>query len=100
MKKQPAAPTAPKSEVEQAEALLKEVQSSNITRIGYSPVKETLYIEFHGGRVYAYDSVPEKTYRELASAPSAGTFLNQVVKPKFSFRLLTGGTPKAKKAGK
>jgi len=89
-------PVANENEI--AERHLKAVTSSNINRVGYNPASETLFVEFHGGRLYAYDGVPAKVYREFEAASSLGQFLNLIIKPGYSFRQIGGKA--AKKASK
>ena len=65
-------------------------ESSNIARIAF--VKDdpedfgadghgTLYVEFQGGRSYAYDAVSYERHAELLDARSVGGYLNEHIKP-------------------
>lgn len=56
------------------------VSSSDIRSIGYDPVSCTLEIEFHGGHVYRYASVPEPVYNQLLAASSKGQFFHRAIK--------------------
>ena len=62
------------------------VSSSNISSIGYE--NGTLYVEFHGGRLYAYSGVPESVYRNLMAASSHGSYLATHVKGVYPYRPL------------
>jgi hypothetical protein len=69
-----------------------DVESSNMARIAF--VDETggdpeadrgsLFVEFHGGRVYAYRDVPVTTVEELREAESVGGYLNAEIKPAYA----------------
>ncbi len=61
------------------------VESSNIVSIGYDEASLVLEIEFKGGRVYQYQSVPEDVFRELMSAGSIGKTFHSSVRGKFDF---------------
>ena len=61
------------------------VSSSDIRSIGYDPASCTLEIEFHGGRVYRYASVPEPVYNQLLAASSKGQFFDRAVKHAYRF---------------
>ena len=41
------------------------VSSSNLASVGYDPENRILEIEFHGGSIYQYFSVPESKYEGL-----------------------------------
>jgi hypothetical protein len=60
------------------------VDSSSILSVGYDEAAHELEIEFSGGRVYRYQSVPAQAYRLLLRAPSVGEYVNHVIKPRFS----------------
>ena len=62
------------------------VTSSNIRSVGYDPATDTLEIEFHGGRIYQYDGVPENVYRGLMAAPSHGSHFQANVRNTYPFR--------------
>lgn len=59
--------------------------SGNIVSYGFNPHHNPtiLEVEFKGGRVYRYAGPTLEEYRDLANAPSAGQFLNEVIKPKY-----------------
>lgn len=62
------------------------VQSSSVRSIGYDARRALLEVEFRSGAVYQYEQVPEAVFRLLRTAPSVGTFVNRVVKPRFDAR--------------
>lgn len=59
-----------------------QVQSSNVVSIGYED--GVLEVEFRGG-VYRYAKVPPIIYSAAFAAESVGKFINENVKPFFSF---------------
>jgi hypothetical protein len=56
-------------------------KSSNVSHVGYE--NGSLAVQFHDGGLYHYSDVPQDIYLRLLSAPSKGSFLHKVVKPKF-----------------
>ena len=56
------------------------VSSSNLSAVGYDPISNTLYVEFHSGSLYAYYDVPEFVHRELLLAPSKGRYHNRFIR--------------------
>jgi hypothetical protein len=60
------------------------VESSAVVSIGYDPDLQILEIEYTGGRVYRYPGVPLEEYEALMNADSIGTYVNQVIKTKYS----------------
>ncbi len=71
-----------------SEIELKPVQSSNIDKVGYDEEKQELQIEFKGGGLYAYDSVPQFEYQDLLDAKSIGGHFHKKIKDKFKTRKL------------
>ena len=61
------------------------VKSSAIDSVAYCAYAKVLEIRFRSGEVYCYREVPERTYRDLLSAESMGTFFNRFVKNGFAF---------------
>lgn len=51
---------------------MKEVESSNIAKIGYDNATETLYVKFKGSGLYSYAGVPEEDFQFLLEAEAAG----------------------------
>jgi hypothetical protein len=64
------------------------VDSTCVARMGYDGEAEEVYVEYHTGAVYGYRRVPDFVFAEFAQAASKGTFLNQVIKPRFTARKL------------
>jgi KTSC domain-containing protein len=62
------------------------VDSSCVARIGYDPAVEEVYVEFHDSGTYAYRGISALVFDEFARAESKGTFLNEVIKPRYPFR--------------
>lgn len=62
------------------------VESSCVARIGYDPASEEVYVEFLDSGLYAYRGVSQSVYDEFARAESKGTFVNEVIKPRYPFR--------------
>jgi len=56
------------------------VSSSNIASVGYDPESQVLEVEFHGGGVYRYSSVPARVYDAFLRAPSKGSYFHSHVK--------------------
>lgn len=61
-------------------------KSSNIKNATYDPDNRRLTIEFHAGRTYEYDNVPEIYHTGLQKAGSPGTFFSAQIKPRFTGR--------------
>jgi hypothetical protein len=54
--------------------------------VGYDADAEEAYVEFHGSGLYAYRGVSPRVYEEFVAADSKGTFVNEVIKPRYPFR--------------
>jgi hypothetical protein len=61
------------------------VDSSSVRSVGYDARQRELELEYQGGRVYRYFDVPVEVYRGLLRADSIGSFVNDVVKPRYRF---------------
>jgi hypothetical protein len=60
-----------------------EVDSTNLSAIGYDTLKGELGVRFReSGRAYHYLDVPEREYQAFMTARSKGTYLNRVFKMK------------------
>ena len=59
------------------------LDSTNIQAIQYDQNTHILQVRFAGGRVYAYDSVPEDTVTALAHSSSPGRFFLEHIKDEF-----------------
>lgn len=62
------------------------VSSSNLRSVGYDAATQTLEVEFHGGRIYRYDGVPESVYRGLMAAASHGSYFHANIRNKYPYR--------------
>ncbi|HEY2216075.1 MAG TPA: KTSC domain-containing protein [Solirubrobacteraceae bacterium] len=65
---------------------LQRVESSWIAAIGYDHHAQEVYVELIEGGTYAYRSVPAAIWHDFESAPSKGTFVNEVLKDGYAFR--------------
>lgn len=68
------------------EPVMQMVNSSNVEAVGYDAAAREIYVRFLGGRTYAYGEATERTFEELRSADSVGSYLNRVVKPNHRYR--------------
>lgn len=50
------------------------VKSSYIESVGYDSLKETLEVEFKGGKRHVYANVSSVTYNELMKSDSIGAY--------------------------
>lgn len=57
-----------------------QVDSSNISSIGYDEDSLTLEVEFHSGAVYQYFDVPLNVFEGLRDAGSKGQYFAQHIK--------------------
>jgi hypothetical protein len=75
-----------------------EVDSTNVTAIGYDPVKCELGIRFRAsGKTYFYLDVPPSEYQAFVTSKSKGKYLNQVFKRKgYKYRESAGDFPQPK----
>ena len=63
------------------------VDSTCAARIGYDENAREAYVEFHESGLYAYEGVPPEVYAEFERRLQ-GTFVNTVLKPRYSARKL------------
>ena len=63
---------------------LMKVNSSAINKIGYD--NSNLCIEFTHGRRYIYSPVQESVFQGLLQASSKGTYYNDNIKDRYSYR--------------
>jgi hypothetical protein len=61
---------------------LKEVVSSNISKIGYDQDSKTLYVKFKSGAIWSYTPVPAEKYKEFSEAKSVGQFFAREIRGK------------------
>ena len=69
------------------------VKSSNVKAVAWREAERTLEVEFVGGGTYWYHSVPREVVDALLTAPSVGSFLNERVKPKYTYHRVAQLTP-------
>jgi uncharacterized protein len=62
-----------------------QVDSSNISSIGYAEESNTLEIEFHGGAVYQYFDVPSHVHDGIMGPGSKGQYFAQHIKGYFRY---------------
>ncbi|MEA2583693.1 MAG: hypothetical protein QOF33_1778 [Thermomicrobiales bacterium] len=62
------------------------VNSSNLLSVGYDPNQRILEVAFKNGRVYHYFGVPQSVYEGLMNASSHGKYLNDFIKPFYSYQ--------------
>jgi hypothetical protein len=65
----------------------KEIDSSLIAAVAHE--QDTLYVQFHQGRRYAFDGVPEHVFEHLINSKSPGNFFHSYVKKYFSGQEVT-----------
>ena len=61
----------------------KDVQSSNIKRVGYE--NEELVVEYLSGSRYRYKKVPKIIYESLLESDSKGKFMNSKIKGQYEY---------------
>jgi hypothetical protein len=72
-----------------SEVAMREVESSQISKIGYDKGNRMLYVEFKkSGKVYRYHDVGNAVYEELLHHKSKGFYFNNFIKEKYSFMKL------------
>lgn len=62
------------------------VDSSNVEAVGYDREAREIYVRFLEGRTYIYEEADERTFEELRTADSVGSYLNRVLKPGHPYR--------------
>ena len=63
-----------------------QVDSENLSSLGYDTASQVLEIEFRNGHVYRYDGVPQDVVDELLQAPSKGQYFNSRIKGRYSYQ--------------
>ena len=61
--------------------------SSALDRAEYDPQTCVLDLWYAGGDRYSYFMVPRRVYDALITAPSAGTYANQEIKPRYRYEI-------------
>ncbi len=69
------------------EAVLHQVESSNIDSIGFED--NTLEVKFKSGATYEYLGVPEEVYVEMMNAESKGRYLAQNIKGNYIYNRIS-----------
>lgn len=58
-----------------------ENSSGNVKAAGYDPDDRIMRVEFANGNKYDYHEVSSEVWETFNDAPSAGEYLNKVIKP-------------------
>jgi hypothetical protein len=66
------------------------VNSTMVEAHGYDAPSGTLRIQFKGGSIYDYPSVPAAVYADLQRADSVGQFVNRNIKPNYKGQKVQG----------
>lgn len=61
------------------------VSSTNLSRVRYDDSRNTLAVEFQGGRVYQFFDVPKQVFEGLLSAESHGKFFHEQIKGHYRY---------------
>lgn len=69
--------------MEPGEIELREVKSSNISRVGYDAEKCVLVVEFKSGTKYSFFGVTVKEHAELLKAKSVGSHFHARIRNKY-----------------
>lgn len=64
---------------------MRSVSSSNVAAVGYDEHAGDLFVEYINSGTYVYAGVPMPVYEDLMQAPSIGVFVNQVIKPTYTW---------------
>ena len=64
----------------------KDLESTSLAAAVYDSGRQQLWVKFNSGRCYRYDGVPSDVAFGLASANSAGSYLNVNIARSFPFR--------------
>ena len=64
---------------------LSPVDSSQISKVGYSEEHKVLAVEFNTGTLYYYKDVPKEMHEKMLKADSVGRFLNQQIKGDYEY---------------
>lgn len=60
-----------------------QVNSTNLSEVGYDVPTKTLEILFVSGGVYCYFDVPEKTFQDLMASASKGKYFQSMIKDRY-----------------
>lgn len=64
------------------------VSSSSVAAVGYDEHSGDLFVEYIKSGTYIYAGVPMPVFEDLMRAPSIGIFVNQVIKPTYTWTQL------------
>lgn len=67
---------------------LRNVNSSNISQIGFDIKTNTLRIVFTTGAIYDFFEVDEQLFRHLLQAPSKGKFFHKYIKNRYNCEIV------------
>jgi hypothetical protein len=62
------------------------MESSAVSFIHYDEAAAELHVEFTNGRAYVYYGVPQRIYKDLLKAPSAGAAFNATIRDRYRYR--------------
>lgn len=62
-----------------------EVESSQLSFIGYDEDTNTLYVTFKNNATFKYIDVPEQVYKDFKEANSVGSYFNMYIKTKYTY---------------
>jgi hypothetical protein len=65
---------------------MRSVESSWVAAIGYDDAEQEVRVELIERRTYVYWPVAETVWRDFVAAESKGTFVNEVLKPRYRCR--------------
>lgn len=72
------------------DAVMTDVESSNLAAVAYDSGSQELYIRFHyNNMVYRYDDVPDEIYKGLMSASSKGQYFAFNIRDRFTFTIVS-----------
>ena len=58
---------------------LTRVNSSMVYAVGYDPEEKILEVVFTKGKIWAYEGVPKKTYKDLIASKSVGSYMRNYI---------------------
>lgn len=59
---------------------MKNITSSNISKVGYDPKENKLRVEFNNGGIWEYQDVSENKFNEFMGSTSKGSFFHKNIK--------------------
>ncbi len=69
--------------------------SQAVADLDYDYKGGSLYVTYTNGYKYRYSGVPQQTYMEFATASSKGAYVNNVIKPGYSCKYISGNRKRA-----